>query len=89
MPNGLKLNDIYDGWRRTMRALPIVLIAIAVAVTGLTVTSLLPSLENPALAQKSKPSKKPRTARTYEPQRTDFSHQQCSVKDPCSTRNQW
>ena len=69
-----------------MRALPL-LIAAAVAVTGLAAASLSPVLESPALAQKAK-QKKPRAARTYERQ-TDFSHQQCSVTNPCSTRNQW
>jgi hypothetical protein len=70
-----------------MRAFPL-LIAAAVAVTGLTAASLSPVFESPALAQKAK-QKKPRATRTYERQPTDFSHQQCSVKDPCSTRNQW
>jgi hypothetical protein len=70
-----------------MRAFPL-LIAVAVAVTGLAAASMAPSLESPAFAQKSK-QKKPREARTYEPRQTDFSHQQCSVTNPCSTRNQW
>jgi hypothetical protein len=70
-----------------MRAFPL-LIAVAVAVTGLAAASMVPSLESPALAQKAK-QKKPRAARTYEPRQTDFSHQQCSVTNPCSTRNQW
>ena len=64
------------------------LIAVAVAVTGITAASLTPTLESPAFAQKVK-SKKPRAARTYEQRQTDFSHQQCSVNNPCSTRNQW
>ena len=63
------------------------LIAVAVGVTGITAASLTPTLESPAFAQKVK-SKKPRAARTHEP-KTDFSHQQCSVNNPCSTRNQW
>jgi hypothetical protein len=71
-----------------MRAFPL-LMAAAVAVTGLTATSLSPMLDNPALAQKAKQAKKPRAIRTYERQSTDFSHQQCSVTNPCSTRNQW
>ena len=70
-----------------MRAFPF-LIAAAVAVTGLTTTSLFPILDSPALAQKAK-QKKPRAARSYEARQTDFSHQQCSVTNPCSTRNQW
>ena len=41
------------------------LIAVAVAVTGITAASLTPTLESPAFAQKVK-SKKPRAARTYD-----------------------
>jgi hypothetical protein len=70
-----------------MRVFPL-LIAAAVAVTGLTAASLSPVLESPAVAQKAK-QKKPRAARSYESRQTDFSHQQCSVTNPCSTRNQW
>ena len=73
-----------------MRAFPI-LIAAAVAVTGLAATSLVvPGLDGPALAQKAKPSKKrQRSPSTYGPRTTGFEHQQCSVQNPCSTRNQW
>ena len=65
-------------------------VAVALAMTGLTAGSLVvPALDSPALAQKAKPSKKPRTERKPAPQKTGFEHQQCTVQDPCSTRNTW
>jgi hypothetical protein len=49
---------------------------------------MAPILESPALAQKAKASKKQRSQRGSAPQTTGFEHQQCTVQDPCSTRNQ-
>ena len=40
-------------------------------------------------AAKAKPAKKPRPERKPAPQKTGFEHQQCTVQDPCSTRNTW
>ena len=72
-----------------MRAFLKLIVAGALAVTGLTSGSLVPALDSPALAQKAKTSKKPRTERRPAPQKTGFEHQQCTVQDPCSTRNTW
>ena len=73
-----------------MRAFLKLIVAVALAVTGLTSGSLLvPALDSPALAQKAKASKKPRAERKPASQTTGFEHQQCSVKEPCSTRNTW
>ena len=73
-----------------MRAFLKLIVAVALAVTGLMSGSLLvPALDSPALAQKAKVSKKPRTERRPAAQTTGFEHQQCSVKEPCSTRNTW
>jgi hypothetical protein len=65
-------------------------VAVFLAVGGITAASLaVPVLESPALAQKAQKSKtasqKPRPA---SPRTTGFEHQQCTVQDPCSTRNQ-
>ena len=54
---------------------------------------VVPALQSPALAQKAKPAenkpaKKQRDQRRTVPQTTGFEHQQCTVQDPCSTRNQ-
>jgi hypothetical protein len=61
------------------------MIVLTLAAGGLTATSLmLPALEGLAFAAKAKKSK---TQRSYVPQTTGFEHQQCSVQNPCSTRN--
>lgn len=73
-----------------MRRLMIFALAAAVAAGGLTAAGIIvPALESPALAQKAKAPKKPRVQPSYAPQTTGFEHQQCSVQNPCSTRNQW
>ena len=73
-----------------MRALLKLIVAVALAATGVTAGSLvIPALDSPALAQKAKPAKKPRPERKPAPQKTGFEHQQCTVQDPCSTRNTW
>ena len=73
-----------------MRSFLASIVAVAVAVSGLTAASLVaPAFESPALAQKAKPSKKPRDARSAASRSTGFEHQQCSVQNPCSTRNTW
>jgi hypothetical protein len=59
-------------------------IAAVLAAGGLTAASLLLPAEGPAFAAKAKKSK---TQRSYVPQTTGFEHQQCSVQNPCSTRN--
>ena len=61
------------------------MIAVALAVGGVTATSLVfPISEGPAFAAKAKKSK---TQRSFVSQTTGFEHQQCSVQNPCSTRN--
>jgi hypothetical protein len=73
-----------------MRSFLTLIVAVAVAVSGLTVAGLVaPVLESPALAQKAKPAKKPRATRNPPSHMTGFEHQQCSVQNPCSTRNTW
>jgi hypothetical protein len=76
-----------------MRAFLKLTVAAALAATGLTAgSSVVPGLDSPALAQKAKGSKgvkKPRTERRPAAQTTGFGHQQCSVQNPCSTRNTW
>ncbi|MBX9825707.1 MAG: hypothetical protein K2Y27_12010 [Xanthobacteraceae bacterium] len=74
-----------------MRAFLALIVASAVAGGGLAATSvLLPALSSPALAAKAKAKKTgPPAQRRYVPQTTGFEHQQCSVQNPCSTRNQW
>lgn len=74
-----------------MRAFLALLVASAVAAGGLaTVSVVLPAAGNPALAAKAKArtSGKPAQRRSV-PQTTGFEHQQCSVRNPCSTRNDW
>jgi hypothetical protein len=66
------------------------MLATAIAVGGLSAAGTVgPVFESPALAQKAKASKKPRVQRSSAPRTTGFEHQQCSVQNPCSTRNQW
>jgi len=76
-----------------MRALLALSVASAVAIGGLTMASMvLPDVGGPALAAKAKVKAKRSSApaqRRYVPQTTGFEHQQCSVQNPCSTRNQW
>jgi hypothetical protein len=69
-------------------------VAVSLAAGGMTAASLVaPVLESPALAQNAQKSKKAsqkaRRQRSAVPQTTGFEHQQCSVQNPCSTRNQW
>ena len=77
-----------------MRSVLGFVVAVCVAVGATTAASLVvPALESPALAQKArpaknKPAKKPRDQRRTVLQTTGFEHQQCTVQDPCSTRNQ-
>ena len=72
-----------------MRAVLGFVVAMSLAIGGMTTASLVvPELESPALAQNAKPSKKQRSQRGTAPQRTGFEHQQCTVQNPCSTRNQ-
>jgi hypothetical protein len=75
-----------------------VLVSVSLALGGMTVAGLVPAFESPALAQKAKTSNnktsnktsgQQRGQRSSAPQRTGFEHQQCTVQDPCSTRNQW
>jgi hypothetical protein len=66
------------------------IVVVTLAANGLIAGSLvIPALGSPALAQKAKPSKKPRAEGKPAPQKTGFEHQQCTVQDPCSTRNTW
>ncbi len=69
-------------------------VAVSLAVGGMAVASLAGIVaESPAQAQtkqkSGKPSQKPRGQRRSVPHTTGFEHQQCTVQDPCSTRNQW
>jgi hypothetical protein len=69
-------------------------VAVSLAAGGMTTAGMVvPMLESPALAQNAqkpkKASQKPRGQRSTVPQTTGFEHQQCSVQNPCSTRNQW
>jgi hypothetical protein len=74
-----------------MRRVLTSIVAIAVAAGGLTAANvMLPVWESPALAAKAKPkSSGKRTERKPARQTTGFEHQQCSVQNPCSTRNDW
>jgi hypothetical protein len=74
-----------------MRALLALIVASAVAVGGLTAASVvLFDVGSLALAAKAKAKRSGKPAsRRYVPQTTGFEHQQCSVQNPCSTRNQW
>jgi hypothetical protein len=74
-----------------MRALLSLIVASAVACGGLMAASIvLPDIGSPAMAAKAKAKRSGTTAqRRYVPQTTGFEHQQCSVQNPCSTRNQW
>jgi hypothetical protein len=74
-----------------MRAFLALMVASAVAVGGLAaVSAVLPAVSGPALAAKAKAKKSSTPSqRRYIPQTTGFEHQQCSVQNPCSTRNQW
>jgi hypothetical protein len=74
-----------------MRSVLGFVVAVSVATGAMTAASLVvPALQSPALAQKAKdkPAKKQRDQRHTVPQTTGFEHQQCTVQDPCSTRNQ-
>ena len=77
-----------------MRVFLNLIISGALAMTGLTAGSLVMpgGLDSLALAQKAKAAKKPekrRTERRPATHTTGFEHQQCSVQNPCSTRNTW
>jgi hypothetical protein len=76
-----------------MRSVLGFVVAVSLAVGGMTAANLMaPELDSPALAQNAQKSKtasqKPRGQRRTAPQTTGFEHQQCTVQDPCSTRNQ-
>jgi len=68
------------------------IVAAAVAAGGLTLGAVLaPPLAIPAhaaKASKARPTAK-RVVRSRAAATTGFEHQQCSVQNPCSTRNQW
>ncbi len=75
-----------------MRSFLTSIVAVTVAIGGLTAANLVsPIYESAALAAKAPPTKtkKKRSERRSVPHTTGFEHQQCSVQDPCSTRNQW
>ena len=77
-----------------MRSVLGFVVAVSLALGGMTAANLMiPVLESPALAQNAQKSKKAsqkaRGQRSTAPQTTGFEHQQCSVQNPCSTRNQW
>jgi hypothetical protein len=79
-----------------MRSVLGLAVALALALGGMTVAGLVPALQSSALAQKAQESKqeskqaskKQRSQRGTVPQTTGFEHQQCSIQNPCSTRNQ-
>lgn len=79
-----------------MRAFLALIVASALAGGGLAAVSVvLPAAGSPALAAKAKAktsgaktSGKSGQRRSV-PQTTGFEHQQCSVQNPCSTRNTW
>jgi hypothetical protein len=77
-----------------MRSVLGLMVAALLAGGGTTAGSVIcPALDRPAFAQQAKPpAKKPpgkqRSQRSTYPPTTGFEHQQCTVKDPCSTRNQ-
>jgi hypothetical protein len=74
-----------------MRAFLALIVVSAMAGGGLAAASMvLPAVGSPALAAKAKAKSTGKPAqRRYVPQTTGFEHQQCSVQNPCSTRNQW
>jgi hypothetical protein len=74
-----------------MRTFLALIVASAMASGGLAAASVvLPDVGSPALAAKAKAKRSGTSAqRRYVPQTTGFEHQQCSVQNPCSTRNQW
>jgi hypothetical protein len=76
-----------------MRVLLASIVAVVVAIGGLFATSVVfATYDGAALAatakaqtkKSKKPVKRKSTAHT-----TGFEHQQCSVQNPCSTRNDW
>jgi hypothetical protein len=76
----------------TMRAFLTSIVAATMAIGGPTVAGLvLPTYEASAQAPKGKAKtfKKPAERRSFVPRTTGFEHQQCSVQNPCSTRNDW
>ena len=73
-----------------MRAFLALIVASAMAFGGLAAVSVaLPAVSNTALAAKAKAKRSGPPAQRRVPQTTGFEHQQCSVQNPCSTRNQW
>ena len=68
--------------RSILRAFVVLVMSLGLAVTGLA----LFSYESPALAAKAKKSNK-RIERSSVQKPTGFEHQQCSVKNPCVSRN--
>lgn len=77
-------------WCRPMRAFLIPIVATAVAAGGLTAAGVLSVTESPALAAKAKAkASSKRSERKPARQTTGFEHQQCTVQNPCSTRNDW
>ena len=65
-----------------LRMFVVLVVSLGLAVTGL----MLYSYESPALAAKAKKSNK-RIERSSVPNKTGFEHQQCSIKNPCISRN--
>ncbi len=75
-----------------MRSFLRLTVAAAISIGGLPAASLLfPACEGLALAAKAAKTKKskPPTNERSTPQTTGFEHQQCSIQQPCSTRNTW
>ena len=74
-----------------MRSFLRLAVAATIAIGGLTGANLLIAPgESPAWAAKAKPKKSRTNANNRStPQTTGFEHQQCSVQQPCSTRNTW
>ena len=68
-----------------MRSFLRLTMAMVLAVGGMTAASVtVPMSESPAFAAKAKRSK---AQRSPVRQTTGFEHQQCTVQDPCSSRN--
>jgi hypothetical protein len=63
--------------------------AVVLAVGGSTAASVIvPMSESPAFAAKAKSANnRSKPQRSTVRQTTGFEHQQCTVQDPCSSRN--
>ena len=73
-----------------MRSFLMLTVAAAIAFGELATASLVwPAFEGPAMAAAKAKKPRGRAEARSTSQTTGFEHQQCSVQQPCSTRNTW